>query len=136
MRADPVNRIIGKLIDVLLFLFFTQIFTPYGTAAGLIYLAVCDGFPGGRSLGKFLTRTRVVDASTGEPCSFRASVLRNIPVVVVFLFYIIPFVGWVLFLTVGVLIFMAEVFFVFRDEKGQRIGDTMANTVVVGVSHE
>ena len=131
VRADAVARIIGKLIDVLVFLFLTQIFQPFGAMAGFLYLAVADGFAGGRSIGKYLTGLRVVDANTGSGCSFRASVLRNLPVVVVFFFYVMPFLGWVLFITAGLLIIVLETYFIFKDEKGQRIGDTLANTVVI-----
>ena len=130
-KADPITRVIAKLIDVLLFLFLTQIFPPFGTLAGFVYLGVCDGFGNGRSLGKYLTRLRVVDVDTGESCSFRASILRNNPVVIVFFFYIMPLLGWILFLTAGLLIILLEGYFIFKDEKGQRIGDTLANTLVV-----
>lgn len=129
--TDPVTRIIGKLIDFLLFLFFTQIFQPYGTAGGIIYLFIADGFHNGKSLGKYLTGSSVVDFSTGEVCSFKSSIIRNFPIGLIALFYVIPIIGWLLFITAGVLIIAIETYFVFRDSHRQRIGDTIANTVVI-----
>lgn len=44
----------------------------------LLYLLLCDGFPGGQSLGKRFTRTAVVHVTTGQPCSYWQSCLRNL----------------------------------------------------------
>lgn len=41
------------------------------------YVFLCDGLPGGQSLGKRLTRTAVVHATTGEPCRYWQSLVRN-----------------------------------------------------------
>ena len=45
------------------------------------YLLLCDGLPGGQSLGKRLTGTAVVHATTEEPCSYGRSLVRNLALV-------------------------------------------------------
>lgn len=47
-------------------------------ASWLVYLLVCDGLPGGQSLGKRVVRIQVVHAETGEPCGYGRSLLRNV----------------------------------------------------------
>ena len=42
------------------------------------YVLLCDGLPGEQSLGKRLTGTAVVDATTGEPCRYWQSLVRNL----------------------------------------------------------
>lgn len=132
--ADPFTRIISKFIDFLLFLFLTQIFQPYGNLAGLFYIFIADGFHNGKSLGKFLTRCSVIDATTHLPCSFKASALRNLPLGITAFFYLIPMIGWFLFLTGGSFLLILETYFVFKDSNRQRVGDTIANTIVVKTS--
>jgi hypothetical protein len=47
----------------------------------LLYLLLCDGLPGGQSLGKRLTRTSVVHVTTEEPCTYWQSCVRNFTMV-------------------------------------------------------
>ncbi len=47
-------------------------------AGWFLYLLLCDGFPGGQSIGKRFTRTAVVHVATGQPCSYWQSCLRNL----------------------------------------------------------
>lgn len=47
----------------------------------VLYVLLCDGLPGGQSVGKRFTRTSVVDATTGEPCRYWQSIVRNIAMV-------------------------------------------------------
>lgn len=44
----------------------------------LLYILLCDGMPGGQSLGKRFTNTRVVHVHTERPCTYWRSCLRNI----------------------------------------------------------
>ena len=44
---------------------------------GLLYLVICDGLFGGRSIGKLVFGLVVVDATTGRPAGFLRGVLRN-----------------------------------------------------------
>jgi uncharacterized RDD family membrane protein YckC len=72
------------------------------------YILFSDGFNGGRSFGKMVMKTAVIDAYDGNPCSYRQSVLRNVT-------QIIGFVDWA---------------FIF-GKKRQRLGDMAAGTLVV-----
>jgi uncharacterized RDD family membrane protein YckC len=45
--------------------------------AWFLYLLLCDGLPGGQSIGKKFTRSSVVHFETGQPCSYLQSVARN-----------------------------------------------------------
>ena len=72
------------------------------------YLLFSDGLGEGQSFGKKLVKIAVVDQSTGAPCTYGGSLLRN-------------------------LVRMLGVFdwaFVF-GERRQRLGDKAANTIVV-----
>ena len=42
----------------------------------MLYVLLCDGLPGGQSLGKRMTRTAVVHAVTEEPCRYWQSLVR------------------------------------------------------------
>ena len=75
----------------------------------IFYILFADGFSGGQSYGKRIAHTAVIDATTGEPCSFGQSFLRNL------LLTILGIIDWV---------------FIF-GKKRQRLGDKAANTIVV-----
>lgn len=45
--------------------------------AWFVYLLLCDGLPGGQSIGKRFTKSAVVHAKTGHPCSYLQSCARN-----------------------------------------------------------
>lgn len=44
----------------------------------VLYLLVCDGLPGGQSLGKRVVRIQVVHAETALPCGYWRSLVRNL----------------------------------------------------------
>lgn len=73
------------------------------------YLLLADGLHGGQSLAKRWLGMRVVDASTGEPCTFGQSFVRNITQ------SILGPLDWI---------------FIFGDAH-QRLGDKLANTIVI-----
>ena len=75
----------------------------------LLYLLFSDGFSNGQSYGKRVVRTAVVDATTGLPCTFGKSFLRNL------LLDLLGPIDWI---------------FVF-GAKRQRLGDKAANTIVI-----
>jgi len=80
------------------------------------YWIVRDGLLGGQSLGKVIFGVRVVDRDTLAPASFKACVLRNLPL-------LIPF---------GPLVVQSQI--VDAGRKGRRWGDDLANTAVVRVT--
>jgi uncharacterized RDD family membrane protein YckC len=98
--------------------------------AALFYILMCDGFPGGRSLGKWLTGLKVVRIDR-DGMDFTASLMRNLPVAAPFLLYLFPVIGPFLAYTVGIAILLIETYLGFYDPDGQRAGDTFAETLVV-----
>ena len=52
--------------------------TLAGGLFALFYLWFADGFSNGQSWGKRVVNTAVVDSTTGEPCGFGQSLMRNI----------------------------------------------------------
>ena len=75
----------------------------------IFYILFSDGFAGGQSYGKRVAHTAVIDATTGKPCTFSQSLLRNL------LLTLLGIIDWV---------------FIF-GKKRQRLGDKAANTIVV-----
>lgn len=75
----------------------------------IFYILFSDGFAGGQSYGKRVAHTAVIDATTGKPCTFSQSFLRNL------LLTLLGIIDWV---------------FIF-GKKRQRLGDKAANTIVV-----
>ncbi|MDR7308751.1 RDD family protein [Rhodoferax saidenbachensis] len=47
----------------------------------VVYILLCDGLPGGQSLGKRFTHTSVVQAKSELPCTYWQSCVRNITMV-------------------------------------------------------
>jgi uncharacterized RDD family membrane protein YckC len=74
------------------------------------YYLLCDGLPGGRSLGKRFTRTAVVHAKSGEPCRLWQSLVRNL----------------------AMLLGIVDAAFLFGKQR-RRLGDYIAGTKVVSL---
>jgi uncharacterized RDD family membrane protein YckC len=84
------------------------IWSVLGIAWAIFYLFFADGLHGGQSFAKQWLGTRVVDAKTGEPCTWGRSFIRNI-------FTLLGPIDWI---------------FIF-GEKHQRLGDKAAGTIVI-----
>jgi uncharacterized RDD family membrane protein YckC len=82
-----------------------------GLVVGMSYLLFADGFPG-QSYGHRLTKTAVVHATTGAPCTFAQSFIRNLPLTA------LGVLDWV---------------FIFGKRR-QRLGDMAAKTIVVNIT--
>jgi len=80
-----------------------------GILPALWYLLFQDGMPDGQSFGKKGVDTRVIDSTTGKPCSYGQSFIRNLSLIV------LNWIDWI---------------FIF-GEKHQRLGDKLAGTMVV-----
>jgi len=126
-----LNRYIARAIDLLIAAAMVLVLPPVGPLAALLYILIADGFKGGQSPGKQLIGLKVVRTDGDLPVTFMESILRNIPFAIVYLFFIIPFLGWILFIIAGLPILLFESYLVCTDEKGRRIGDTIAQTMVV-----
>ena len=129
-RARYLARMVGKAADLIAAMSLWHIPGAAGVFASLFYILVCDGFPGGRSLGKVLTGLKVVRIDR-DGMDFTASLMRNLPVAAPFLLYLFPVVGPFLAYTVGIAILLIETYLGFYDPDGQRAGDTFAETLVV-----
>lgn len=130
-RADFINRCVAKFVDIIIAGAMSQIVRLWGPLAGLTYLLIADGILEGRSPGKRLIGLRVVDKYTDKACDLKKSIIRNVPLGLVFLFAMIPFVGWILFFTVGLIIVAFECWLMYSDDGGSRIGDILADTQVL-----
>ena len=75
----------------------------------MFYYLFADGFHDGQSLGKRWMGMRAIDATTGAPCTFGQSFLRNL------LLAVLGPIDWL---------------FIF-GERHQRLGDKAAGTIVV-----
>lgn len=129
-RARYLARLVGKSADLIVAMSLWHIPGAAGVFAALFYLLMCDGFPGGRSLGKWITGLKVVRIDR-DGMDFTASLLRNLPVAAPFLLYLFPVIGPFLACTLGVAILLIETYLGFYDPDGQRAGDTFAETLVV-----
>lgn len=125
-KAGILNRFVAKVIDLIVAAAFSKLLPPVGFFAGLTYLLIADGFFDGRSLGKKLIKLRTIKIN-GELCAYRDSILRNLPIAVGYILFFIPYAGWLLTL----IVYSVEGLIIIGNEKGLRIGDELAKTVVI-----
>lgn len=121
--ASRLSRLIGQVIDGLIAvvpivaaLIIASINLPMGyiviiggVVASIAYYFFADGLSGGGSYAKQWMDMAVVDATTGAPCTFGQSCIRNL------LLGLLGPIDWI---------------FIF-GERHQRLGDKVARTVVV-----
>ncbi len=134
LRVAKFSRILAKVIDIFVVLLLILPFYPLGVFMGLIYLALSDSLQYGQSVGKKTFGFRVVDIESGEPCSVRQSIIRNLPFLIPTFFAIFPFWGWVITFLVGIPLGVLELYFIVSLDSGQRVGDVMADTTVIASS--
>jgi len=92
-KANKLNRVIAKSIDLLIAMALSQILEPVGFYAGVLYLLISDGFAGGQSLGKNLLGMMVLSRESSGVNPFRLSIIRNLPIVGGFSLFFVPYVG-------------------------------------------
>jgi uncharacterized RDD family membrane protein YckC len=137
LYASPKSRILAKLIDLTFVVLIGLVIRGgVGSVLGFAYSILADGLPGktfaGQSLGKKVMQIRVL--FKGDAPAWKSSVIRNSPIGLVTFLMIIPFWGWILSVVVGVPLAAYELSLIFRADKRQRLGDQMADTVVLGPS--
>lgn len=126
-KAALLLRTIAKILDFIIITAVAEVIPKAGFFAGLAYLLIGDGLFEGRSLGKKLIGLRVISADTNEPCAFRDSILRNSIFGIGYLFYMIPWFGWIVIAMVSVI----EFIILLGSRDGMRLGDEIAKTKVV-----
>ena len=134
--AEPLARVAAKLADAMLAGLVVQALGPLGVVLGTGYLLVADGLHEGQSLGKRLLNLRAINPETGQPVDWRQSALRNADLAVLLLLASFPLLGTVLAVVLGLFIVSVELHALYREPKGQRMGDLFARTMVVGQAWE
>ncbi len=140
-KADPVKRIIAVAIDFVASMIVG--FIPFvGGIIGALYMLFRDALPiealEYKSIGKKLLKLSVVNIE--DPTSkidYAASAKRNWmfalgPIMMFFLF--IPILGWIIDILIGIcglILIIIEIIKIFSDEKGIRLGDKLAGTMVI-----
>lgn len=135
LYASPKSRILAKLIDLTFVVLLGMLIGGgVGSVLGFAYSLFADGLPfktlTGQSLGKKVMHIRVLYKR--DTPAWKGSLIRNSPVGLVTFLMIIPFWGWILSVVVGVPLAAYEVSLMIRADKRQRLGDQMADTVVLG----
>lgn len=140
-KTDPVKRIMAFVIDAVVSMMVG--FIPFfGGIIGALYMLLRDALPiealGYNSIGKKLLNLSVVNIE--DPTTkidYAASVKRNWmfalgPLMMFFLF--IPILGWIIDFVLGIallVLVILEIIKIFSDEKGIRLGDKIAGTMVI-----
>jgi len=126
-KAQVLNRFIAKLIDLFIVAGAAGLVDPVGFLAGLAYILVCDGFAGGRSIGKRLIGLQTILPETRAAAGFRESIIRNVPFAVAQMAFAVPYVGWI----VSAVVIAFEAVLIIGNEQGRRLGDELAGTQVL-----
>lgn len=137
VKADYTHRLLAKFIDFLIAVTLSRILPYYvGPLAAATYFLIADGLPPrGQSLGKRLIGLRVVvkpNVADPAPCSWKQSMLRNLPFALCCFGTVFGFLGLLIFIA-GLILIAFETYFVFSDDQGIRVGDIFANTKVLDV---
>lgn len=125
-KANTLNRVIARFIDILIALLLLRLPGYVGFLAGLTYIGIADGLWDGRSIGKRIIGLRVLRAEGRKPAEFRDSIIRNSTIGVYYALFQIPLLGWAL----AALGLGFEWLLVVGNPLGMRLGDEIAGTVV------
>ncbi len=146
--ADLATRAIGVLIDAVPIIVLSIVISiiekivfsiiPLGLVViGLLMTVIMPlivaaswllrGYTGA-SPGKMVLKTKVV-SKDGSESTLKQRLMRNVTLAGPTAIVAIPVLGWVLGPLVGLVVGVAEIFWIVT--KGERIGDQIANTAVV-----
>lgn len=137
--SSPQKRVFAKVIDLLLVLILGRlpVIGAAGSVLGFLYSITADAFVfnkvQGQSLGKKIFGIRVISGNSQQSrmARLKTSVVRNAPVGIVTFLMIIPVWGWILSLLLGIPLFLIELSLMIKAERHQRLGDVMAESVVL-----
>lgn len=131
LNVAKISRLIAKAIDFFIILILSIFFYPLGIVLSIIYLVVADSLQNGQSVGKKIIGFCVISLEDGSPCSVKQSTVRNLPFIIPLALAIIPLLGWILSLLVGVPLILLELYLIAKLDTGHRLGDVMADTSVM-----
>jgi len=127
-RADLTTRAVAGLVDLLLVIGLARLPDVIGFLSAAGYILIRDGLFDRRSMGKKLIGLRVISLEeSGPSATYRDSIIRNVPIVLAYFLFLIPYAGWML----CPLVLCMEGLTALGDRAGMRIGDLLARTQVV-----
>jgi uncharacterized RDD family membrane protein YckC len=126
-KADLTTRAVAGFVDLLLIIGLARLPDVLGFLSAAGYLLIRDGLFEGQSAGKKLIGLRVASSDEGQTVTYRESIIRNIPLTLAFMLFLIPYAGWLL----GPLALGVECLTAIGDDRGMRIGDMLARTWVM-----
>ena len=127
-RADLTTRAVAGFVDLLIIIGLARLPDVLGFLSATGYILARDGLFDRRSIGKKLIGLRVAPLEDTEPAmTYRESIIRNVPLAAAYLLFLLPYAGWVL----GPLAAGVECLTAIGDERGMRIGDLLARTIVI-----
>ena len=131
IRVAKLTRLIAKAIDLFIVFCFSIFLYPLGLMLGIVYIAMSDGMGHGQSAGKRFMGFAVKSLEDGSPCSYRQSIIRNLPFILPLTLAIVPFWGWILGGILAVALIGLELYLLYNLDSGHRLGDVMADTSVM-----
>ncbi|MGE5172778.1 MAG: RDD family protein [Betaproteobacteria bacterium] len=126
-RADLTTRAVAGFVDFLLIVGLVRLPDILGFLAAAGYILIRDGLFDRRSIGKKLIGLRVAASEGSGTVTYRESIIRNVTFAAAYLLFLIPYAGWVL----GPIAVGVECLAAIGDERGMRIGDLLARTVII-----
>lgn len=142
-KVDLFDRLSAKFIDFVIAAMLVVYHPIVGVLAAITYMLLSDALMSGRSVGKRLIGIKTVvigDGVVGSPCDIRRSMIRNGLFAIAMLFYMIvhwiPYLGGLLSVLAIVAVAAYEIFRLYNDDHGLRLGDILAETAVVIVEEK
>lgn len=137
-KVHAVDRCMAKGLDLIILvviaLVLSVIWYPLGALGAVCYALLQDALDNGSSLGKMVIGLKVISyPKENKPITWKVSATRNISIALFTLFAVIPVMGWILMLLVGVPLLIFEAYLIYSLESGYRLGDVMAGTRVVSL---
>jgi len=134
-KASLGKRFVAYLIDSVLVV-FVSVIPILGPMIGATYLLLRDGFNFGfmryKSLGKSIMKLEVVAFDKeNKQSDFNVSLNRNWILALPSVIAIVPAIGTIIGMVVGVIVIITEGIKVMADTSGCRFGDGFANTQVI-----
>lgn len=127
-RSDLTTRAVAGLVDLLLIIGLARLPDVIGFLSAAGYILIRDGLFDRQSIGKKLIGLRVLSLEdSGPAATYRNSIIRNVPIVLAYFLFLIPYAGWILCpIALGM-----EGLTALGDRQGMRVGDMLARTQVV-----